>query len=32
MKLLGYLTLATIVAGVIVNLKDLRRYARISTM
>jgi hypothetical protein len=31
-KVLGYLTLATIVAGIVVNLNDIRRYIRISTM
>jgi uncharacterized protein DUF6893 len=31
-KALGYLTLATIVASVLVNLSDIRRYIRISNM
>jgi len=31
-KALGYLTLATIVAGILYNLNDIRRYIRISTM
>jgi hypothetical protein len=31
-KTLGYLTLATIVAGILVNFNDIRRYVRISTM
>ena len=32
MKKLGYLAAATLVAALIVNLKDIRRYIRISTM
>ncbi len=32
MKKLGYMALATIVAGIIVNFNDIRRYVRISTM
>ena len=31
-KTLGYLTLATVSAGILVNLKDIRRYIRISMM
>jgi len=31
-KVLGVLVLATVVAGVIVNLPDIKRYIRISTM
>jgi hypothetical protein len=31
-KALSYLTLATIVASVLVNLGDIRRYIRISNM
>jgi hypothetical protein len=31
-KVLGYLTLTAIVAGVLANIKDIRRYIRISTM
>ena len=31
-KILGMLILATVVAGVIVNLPDIKRYIRISTM
>lgn len=31
-KTLGYLTLATLVAGIIVNFRDIQRYVRISTM
>jgi hypothetical protein len=31
-KLFGGLALATLVAGVLVNLKDIRRYIKISTM
>jgi hypothetical protein len=31
-KVLGVLILATVVAGVIVNLPDIKRYIRISTM
>jgi hypothetical protein len=31
-KVLGYVTLATVVAGLVVNLNDIRRYIRLSTM
>ncbi len=31
-KILGYVTLATVVAGIVVNFNDIRRYIRISTM
>lgn len=31
-KTLGYLAVATIVAGIVVNFKDIVRYVRISTM
>jgi hypothetical protein len=31
-KVLGYATLATVVAGILFNLNDIRRYIRISTM
>jgi Family of unknown function (DUF6893) len=31
-RTLKYLTLATIVAGIVVNFNDIRRYVRISTM
>jgi hypothetical protein len=31
-KTLKYLTLATIVAGIVINLNDIRRYVRISMM
>ncbi len=31
-KALGYLTLATVVVGILANLSDIRRYIRISTM
>jgi hypothetical protein len=31
-KLFGGLALATMVAGLLINLRDIRRYVRISTM
>ena len=31
-KALSYLTLATVVAGIVLNVDDIRRYIRISTM
>jgi len=31
-KTFGYITLATLVAGILVNLHDIRRYIRISMM
>jgi hypothetical protein len=31
-KTIGYLALAALVAGVLINLKDIQRYIRISTM
>jgi hypothetical protein len=31
-KVLGYMTLATLVAGLVVTFSDIRRYIRISTM
>ena len=31
-KLFGGLAVATIVAGLLINLRDIRRYIRISTM
>ncbi len=31
-KVIGYLALATLVAGVIVSLPDIKRYIKISTM
>ncbi len=32
MKALGYLALAVAAIGILVNLKDIKRYIRISTM
>jgi hypothetical protein len=31
-RVLGYVALAAIGAGIVMNLKDIRRYIRISTM
>ena len=31
-RALGYLTLAAVVAGILVNFKDIQRYVRISRM
>jgi hypothetical protein len=31
-KLIGYAVITLVVAGVLLNLKDIRRYIRISTM
>jgi uncharacterized protein DUF6893 len=31
-KAFGYVTLATFVAGLVINFSDIRRYIRISTM
>jgi hypothetical protein len=31
-KTIGYLALAALVGGILINLKDIQRYIRISTM
>jgi len=32
MKILGYLTLATLAAGILLNLSDIRRYVHMTMM